>query len=444
MEQFFNYPEPPNNIDAEQTVLGSVLIRPSIISSVLEKIKTDYFYTPQHRELFAIMISLFTTGQKADIITVVNEAVRRKVFENNSEGNSYLAMLMEKVPSTSNIDSYCDIIAEKYYYRCLLNAAEEIIADVSEGSADAQELLDAAEQRIFDIRQGRTTNGLTHIKNAIYDAYDHLGKITGPDKDLYVGAKTGFHYLDAVTTGLNNSDLIIIGARPAMGKTAFALNIATYVAKNSSKDVAVFSLEMSKEQLATRMLSTESLVDSNKLRTGSISSDEWIRIAASAAKLSRISMYADDNAGITVQQLKAKLKHLKNLGLVVIDYLQLMSSNLKTDNRVVIISEITRQLKIMAKEFNVPVILLSQLTRESDKRTDKRPMISDLRESGSIEQDADIVLFLYRDSYYNKESEDVNISECIIAKNRHGSTGTVKLGWDGQYTRFSNLEIQGQ
>lgn len=444
MEQFLNQPEPPHSIDAEQTVLGSVLIRPSIISSVLEKIKIDYFYTPQHKELFEIMVSLFTAGQKADIITVVNEAVKRKVFENNAEGNSYIAMLMERVPSTSNIDSYCDIMSEKYYYRCLLEVAGGIISDVSEGSADAQELLDSVEQRIFNIRQGRNASGLTHIKDVIYDAYDHLGKITGPEKEKYLGAKTGFHYLDAVTTGLNNSDLIIIGARPAMGKTAFALNIATYVAKNSSKDVAVFSLEMSKEQLATRMLSTESLVDSNKLRSGNISSDEWIRIAASAAKLSRISMYADDTAGITVPQLKARLRRLTNLGLVVIDYLQLMSSPLKTDNRVVIISEITRQLKIMAKELNVPVILLSQLSRESDKRTDKRPMISDLRESGSIEQDADIVLFLYRDNYYNKDSDEANISECIIAKNRHGSTGTVKLGWDGQYTRFSNLETQGQ
>ncbi len=442
MEQFFinNNLELPHSIDAEQTVLGSVLIKPEKLAVVLQKIKSEFFYTPQHQQIFSIMTALFTTGKKSDIITVVNESVKLKIFDDNSEGNAYLASIMNKVPSVSNVESYCDIIAEKYYARSLLNIANEIISDISSGNYNAQDLLDSAEQKIFDIRQGKDVKGLTHIKEVVYESYDHLSKITGPDKESYLGARTGFHLLDMITTGLNKSDLILIGARPAMGKTAFALNIATNVAKKLGKEVAIFSLEMSKEQLATRMLSSEALVDSNKLRSGFISNDDWFRLASTADRLTHLPMYIDDTAGITVQQLKAKLRRMKNLGLVVIDYLQLMSSALKTDNRVVIISEITRQLKIMAKELNVPVILLSQLSRESDKRTDKRPMLSDLRESGSIEQDADIVLFLYRDAYYNKESEDINISECIVAKNRHGETGTVKMGWDGQYTRFSNLE----
>lgn len=434
----------PNSIEAEQSVLGAILIKSSVLSIVLDKIKSDYFYNQQHKAIFEVMISLFTSGRKADVITVAHATVQEKIFENSQEANEYLAALMNKVPSISNIESYCDILAEKYYARSLLDVANTIISDITNGSYNSQNLLDSAEQSIFDIRQGKDVKGLTHIKNVIYESYEHLAKITGPDKDKYLGARTGFHYLDAITTGLNKSDLILIGARPAMGKTAFALNIATNVAKKSGKDVAVFSLEMSKEQLATRMLSTEALVDSNKLRSGFLNSDDWIRLASSAERLCRISMYIDDTAGITVPHLKSKLRRMKNLGLVVIDYLQLMSSAIKSDNRVVIISEITRQLKIMAKELDVPVILLSQLSRESDKRTDKRPMLSDLRESGSIEQDADIVLFLYRDAYYNKDSEEINISECIVAKNRHGETGTVKLGWDGQYTRFSNLETQGQ
>jgi replicative DNA helicase len=445
MEQFLKNTEPPHSIDAEQTVLGAILIKPSVISVVVEKIKSEFFYNSQHKQIFSIMLSLFTSGNRIDIITIVNEAVKRKIFEDNNEGNTYFASIMNKVPSVSNVESYCNIIAEKYYARSLLDIANNIITDVSDGNYDAQNLLDSTEQDIYNIRQGRSTRGLIHIKDVVYESYDRLSKITGAEKEKYLGAKTGFHLLDTITTGLNKSDLILIGARPAMGKTAFAINIATNVAKKFHKDVAIFSLEMSREQLATRMLSTESLVESNKLRSGFLSSDDWIRIASAADRLTHLQMYIDDTAGITVQQMKAKLRNMKSLGLVVIDYLQLMSSTSRSDNRVTVVSEITRQLKIMAKELNVPVILLSQLSRESEKRNDKRPVLSDLRESGSIEQDADIVLFLYRDAYYNKgEDANINISECIIAKNRHGETGTVKLGWDGQYTRFSNLETQGQ
>lgn len=432
--------EMPYSIDAEQSVLGTILIDPSLIADVLERIKPESFYTENHKRLFQIMIRMFSDGSNTDIITVLNKAVEEKIFENALEGRKYLFAIMENVPSKANIDDYCNIVAEKYYARSLANVAQEIISLISSGNYESQTLLDVAEQKIYDIRQGKDITGLTPINSVITETYDRLSKITGPDKEKYLGAKTGFTYLDTVITGLNKSDLILIAARPGMGKTSFALNIASNVSRHSNKDVAVFSLEMSKEQLATRLLSTEALVDSNKLRSGHLSKNDWLRLANSADTLSRLTLFIDDTAAITVQQMKAKLRRVKNLGLVVIDYLQLMTSSLKTDNRVAIISEITRQLKIMAKEMDVPIILLSQLSRGPESRTDKRPMLSDLRESGSIEQDADIVMFLYRDAYYNKESAQPNISECIVAKNRHGDTGTIELIWDGQFTRFANKE----
>ena len=433
--------ELPHSIEAEQSILGAVLADPSTLSIVVEKIKPEYFYSEQHRALYSIILRMFTSGSAADIITVLNEAEKLHIFDSASEGRRYLANLADILPSTANIESYCRIVAEKYYIRSLSYAARGILQEIQSGEHNAQLLLDSAEQKIYDIRQGRNIQGLIPIGDAISEAYDRLGKIAGPDKEKYIGARTGFTYLDAITSGLNKSDLIIIAARPGMGKTSFAMNIATNVARHSDKDVVVFNLEMSREQLATRLLSTEALVDSNCLRNGRISGDDWVRLATSAGYLRGVHLYIDDTASMTVPQMKAKLRRTKNLGLVIIDYLQLMESTTKSDNRVVVISEITRQLKVMAKELNVPVILLSQLSRSVESRTDKRPMLSDLRESGSIEQDADIVLFLYRDAYYNKESTRQNISECRVEKNRHGETGTVELIWDGQYTRFSNPDF---
>ena len=434
--------ELPYSLEAEQTILGAILIDASVLSIVLEKVKPDSFFNEQHRALFQIMLQMFTSGEKADIITVLNAAMAEHIFDTAAEGRAYLGALVNLVPSVANIESYCNIVAEKYYIRSLAFVARSILQDIQTGEQDAQMLMDAAEQRIFDIRKGKDTQGLVKLGDAICEAYDHIGKIAGPDKEKYIGARTGFKYLDTITSGLNKSDLILIAARPGMGKTSFAMNIAANVARRGDREVAVFSLEMSKEQLATRLLSTEALVDSNKLRSGFLTNDDWVRLATSAGVLSGLPMYIDDTAGITAQQIKAKLRRMKNVGLVVIDYLQLMTSTLRTDNRVLVISEITRQLKIMAKELDIPVILLSQLSRGPESRNDKRPMLSDLRESGSIEQDADIVLFLYRDAYYNKESPTPNISECIIAKNRHGETGTVQMVWDGQFTRFSNMEMQ--
>ena len=431
----------PHSIEAEQSVIGAVLSDPSALATVIEKVRPEYFYSDQHRAIYTIIVRMFTSGQPVDIVTVLNEAEKLHIFESSAEGRRYLAEIGNTLPSTANIESYCRIVADKYYIRSLGIAARMILDDIQSGEQDSTLLLDAAEQKIYDIRQGRDVQGLIPLKTAITEAYERLGALNGPDRDKFIGARTGFSLLDSITSGLNKSDLIIIAARPGMGKTSFAMNIATNVARRSGdKEVVTFNLEMSKEQLATRILSTEALVDSNSLRNGRISGDDWVKLATSAGYLSTLPLYIDDTASMTVQQMKAKLRRTKNLGLVIIDYLQLMESTSRSDNRVVVISEITRQLKVMAKELNVPVILLSQLSRAVESRTDKRPMLSDLRESGSIEQDADIVLFLYRDAYYNKESQRQNISECIVAKNRHGETGTVELIWDGQYTRFSNPE----
>ena len=441
-ENTFTDQEMPYSLDAEQTVLGAILIDSDVIATVLETVKPEMFYIDQHRALFTIMMQMFAAGTtKADVVTVLNEAVAQHIFETAAEGRTYLANLVNMVPSVSSVDNYCKIVSAKYYIRSLAEAARDILSQIGSGETDASLLLDSAEQKIFDIRQGRNTGGLTPIPEIVSDTYMHIGQLAGPDREQYLGIRSGFSHLDAVTSGLNKSDLILIAARPAMGKTAFALNIAEHVA-NSQKDkqVCIFSLEMPREQLVSRLLSSAAQVDSHKLRSGYLNGDEWVRLAAGATYLNGLPIYIDDTASITVQQIKAKLRRMKNLGLVVIDYLGLIATTLRTENRVQIVGEITRQLKIMAKELEVPIILLSQLSRGPESRTDKRPMLSDLRESGSIEQDADIVMFLYRDAYYNKDNANQNEAECIVAKNRHGETGTIKLAWDGKFTRFTTLE----
>lgn len=432
------------SLEAEQTVLGALLIEPGTISDVLEIIKADYFYNDNHKKLFEIFVNKFTLGQKADLITVLDEAVAQGIFESNSVGKVYLSNIMRDVPSVHNIASYCKIIKDKYEKRALVSAMQEIASAAADGQADSATLLDLAEQKIYDIRNGKETQGLAKIDEVLVQTFDTLKNLSGEDRDKYLGAKSGFGDLDNMLTGLNKSDLLVVAARPGMGKTAFALNVAANVChKDLTKKVVIFSLEMSKEQLVTRMLASESRVQSQNLKTGRIAADEWERLASGAGILAQMQIYLSDMGGITVPQMKARLRRIKDLGLVVIDYLQLMeSATIKGDNRVAIVSEITRQLKLMAKELNVPVIVLSQLARGPESRTDHRPLLSDLRESGSIEQDADIVLFLYRDAYYNKESEQQNLSECIVAKNRHGETGMVPLVWDGQYTRFSSAERQ--
>lgn len=437
--------ELPYNLEAEQTVLGALLLDPESLSVAMNYIKPESFYVSKHRDLFAIIIRLFSLGVNADIITVINEAVKDGIFESSTAGKEYLAAVMEGVPTTKNIESYCKIVEEKYYTRSLITSAKEIIEAASAGQESAQQLLDFAEQKIYDIRKGKSVDGLVKIDEVVLEAYDELGRKSGPDKELYVGAKSGFADLDHVITGLSRSDLIIVAARPAMGKSVFALNLAANFARhNKDSEAVIFSLEMSKEQNVTRMLPSESLVELDYLMKGNISGDQWTKLAQGAERLSGMNIYLDDTAGITVPQMKAKLRRLKRPGLVIIDYLQLMNSSRRIENRVNEISEITRQLKLMAKELDIPVITLSQLSRAVESRTDKRPMLSDLRESGSIEQDADIVMFLYRDAYYNKDTPDPTIAECIVAKNRHGETGTVNLRFSGQYQLFTGVSRQAE
>ena len=353
------------------------------------------------------------------------------------------------MPSISNVESYARIVRDKYDIRTLITTAREIMEEAADGTADAATLLDSAEQRIFDIRRGKNMQGLQRIDEIIIQTLDRLDLLNSPDSDQYKGVPTGIKELDDTITGLNRSDLILLAARPGMGKTSFALNIARHAAVKADKRVAFFSLEMTKEQLVSRLLSTEALVGGTKLRTGKLTEEEWVRLIEGGDILSKTQMYFDDSSGITVPEMKAKLRRLKDVDLVVIDYLQLMSGSTKRSgdgNRVQEISEITRNLKIMAKELNVPVLTLSQLSRASEQRTTHRPMLSDLRDSGSIEQDADIVLFLYREDYYASadapgESEDRNSGECIVAKNRHGETKTVPLHWQGEFMRFTAQEV---
>lgn len=432
----------PYSLEAEQSVLGGLLLEPENISLVLEYIsRPEMFYRRQHRELFSVLINMFNMNKTIDFVTVLDEADRIGVFESSESAKMYLVQLMEFVPTTANIVEYCKIVQEKYYIRMLMIACTEIVERAGEGEVDAKQLLELAEQKIYDIRQGKDSSAMAKIDTVIIETYDKLLKLTGEDKEQYQGLKTGFSRLDMLLGGLNKSDLILIAARPGVGKSSFAMNIAINVAKRYKKDVAIFSLEMSNEQLVLRALSSEAKIHNEKLRIGNLTPDEWVNLASTADILSKTHMYFDDSAGITATEMKAKLMRLKDLGLVVIDYLQLMESGGRSDNRVQEISKITRNLKIMAKELNVPVILLSQLSRAAEQRTDHRPMLSDLRDSGSIEQDADSVLFLSRKSYYEDDPDSKTEAQCIIAKNRHGSTGEIDIRWLGEFTRFEDVDF---
>lgn len=437
----------PFSPEAEQSVLGAILLDSSCLDRVTEFLpRPDYFYQVNNALIYEVMLDLFTTGRPVDFVTVLEQLKQNDSFDESS-GKVYLMQLAQIVPSISNVESYAKIVRDKYDVRTLILAAREILEDASQGAADASTLLDSAEQRIFDIRRGKNMQGLQPLNEVIIETFDRLDRLNSPDRDLYKGIPTGIRELDDTITGLNRSDLIILAARPGMGKTSFALNIARHAAVTAQKRVAFFSLEMAREQLASRLLSTESLVSGTKLRTGELNDGEWARLIEGGDILSKASIYLDDNSSITVPEMKAKIRRLKNVDLVIIDYLQLMNSAKRIDNRVQEISEITRNLKIMAKELNIPVIALSQLARGSEKRTEHRPVLSDLRDSGSIEQDADIVLFLYRENYYQndadapKEDEDMNSGECIVAKNRHGEIKTVPLHWQGEFMRFTSQEL---
>ena len=437
----------PFDSEAEQAVLGDILLDSECISKVAVILpKEDYFYVDIHKLIYKAMLELFTDGKTIDFITIIEKLKTFRSFDETT-GRTYVIGLVESAISPENAEVYADIVRKKYDTRALIEASRRTIEEASDGYQEPDVLIDAAEQRIFDIRQGKSIQGLQHISEVIQETYDRLDKLNSVDNDEMKPISTGIKGIDNYITGLNRSDLILLAARPGMGKTSFALNIARSAFVTQKKKVAFFSLEMSKEQLASRLLSTEAMIDSKKIKTGKLSEDEWSRLIQAGDVLSGSELYLDDTPSITVPAMKAKLRRLKGVSLVIIDYLQLMQSGKRIENRVQEVSDMTRNLKILAKELNVPVITLSQLSRQSEQRADHRPQLSDLRESGSIEQDADIVLFLYREDYYNdhsdnndEETTDKNSGECIIAKNRHGEMGSVALHWRGEFMRFTAKE----
>lgn len=439
----------PYSLEAEQAVLGCVLTEPDCITQVLILLKSEHFYLPQHQAIFNIMQKIDALGGKVDPLVVLEQLKTDNVYD-DAGGKNYLYQLAQSVPSTQNVESYCKIVKEKYYIRTLINVSKQIIEDASGTDNEADLLLDSAEQKIYDIRQGKVSKGPTRIGDIIInEVYDKLQKLSSADSDQYKGYTTGFTDLDRSITGLNKSDLVIIGARPAMGKTSLALNMARNTAMLGKKKVVFFSLEMTKEQLAQRVLATEARVESTKMRTGNITSDEWARLATATSLLSGCELYFDDTSNMTVPEMKSRIRRLRDVDAVFVDYLQLMKSGQRVENRVQEVSEITRNLKLMAKDLNIPVVVLAQLARSTEGRgKSHKPQLSDLRESGSIEQDADIVIMLYRKEYYTddegeipeEEKPAINEAEFIISKNRHGPTNTVKVAWNGDYTLFSNLE----
>ena len=442
----------PYSVEAEQAVIGSIIIDPNCFKDIAVNMKSDFFYIPQHKEIYKTLASMYELSQTIDLVSLLEKLKKNGVYD-DAGGKAYLTQLVQTVPTSANVLTYAAIVRDRYYARALMTAAQDIIKDINEDSEDADKLISAAEQKIYDIRQGREVSGLTHIKSVIEnETYERLNKMSNPEtRGDYIGIPTGLGELDKMITGLNKSDLLILGARPGMGKTAFALNIARNVAVNEKKTVCFFSLEMTRDQLAQRMLSSEAGIPSAKLRTGDLDTDEWTRLAQAGDVLSKAQIYFDETSGITVQEMKAKLLRMKKVDLVVVDYLGLMKSAKKTENRVQEVSEITRNLKIMAKDLKIPLLVCAQLSRGTEgKGGSHKPALADLRESGSIEQDADIVMFLYREKYYDNEKKDdedkgdPNKAECIVAKNRHGEIGSVDLYWNGQFTRFTSLDVYRQ
>ena len=430
----------PCALEAEQSVLGSILIDPNCFADLTEIIHADDFYLDEHGEIFYAMQDLFAKSREIDLVTLIDTLVSRGIY-NEEESKKYIKVIAETVPSAANVLDYAKIVREKSLLRSLIGAADEIRETAFSAQGDVKDIIDSAEAKVFSIAQGSESKGFVHIREAISRTYERLD-LLARDKDAASGTPTGFSALDRTIVGLGEGDLVLIGARPGMGKTSFAMNIATNIAKSSQKNVCVFSLEMSAEQLASRMLSSEALVDSYAIRSGNLTTDQYKKLADAAADLSESNILIDDTTGITVTRMKAKLRRVKNLGLVVVDYLQLMQGERNGDNRVLEVGDISRGLKILAKELKIPVICCAQLSRGPESRTDKRPMLSDLRDSGAIEQDAYIVMFLYRDEYYKAPGDgEQSVAECIVAKNRHGSTGTVKLGWIGQFTKFITQDL---
>ena len=430
----------PQSLEAEQAVLGSILIDSRCVAEVIGILKPEDFYLEQNREIYETVYTMFNFSETIDPVTVLDKLKELGYYHDNSK--EYVMQLMEITPTAANVVRYANIVQEKSMLRGLGQAAGDISEMVYEQTGTAGEILETAEKKIYALRKGERGDSLEHIGTTLHKVFDRLDELSQSDSAI-AGMSTGLKDLDSKINGLNKSDLLLIAARPAMGKSAFALNIGANVAHTYKKTVAIFNLEMSREQLAMRLLANKSYVELQKLATGKLTDEEWTKLCMASDELSRMDIRIDDNPTVTVADINAKCRRLDNLGLIIIDYLQLMQGSgygKNSETRVVVVGEISRSLKIMAKELNVPVICLSQLSRAVESRTDKRPILSDLRESGAIEQDADSVMFIYRDEYYNPNTEDKGIAECIVAKNRHGETGAVKLQWIGQYQSFADRE----
>lgn len=432
----------PCSLSAERALLGAILIDPNAINDIAATIGPDDFYVQEHKQIYCAMRELFDASQEIDPVTLIDTLVHKGVYE-KAGGETYIRSLLDATPGAMNVADYTRIVKEESTRRRII----EVCHEISEISYAEQEgvahVLDLAQSRFTEIAQGRDSRSFRHIRDVLRDVLENLHRLQ-IDKNANNGIPTGFSGVDKLLVGMGDSDLILVGARPGMGKTAFALNVATNVALSSGKKVCLFSLEMSAEQLASRMIASEALVDSYSLRSGQLQPEDWKNIADASMRLSATDILIDDTSGITVTAMKAKLRRVENLGLVVIDYLGLMESEQHYDNRALEVSVISRGLKLMAKELRVPILCCAQLNRGAEGRTDKRPQLSDLRDSGAIEQDADVVMFLYRDEYYNSsrdpDQKEGNIAEVIIQKNRHGSTGNVKMGWLGTYTKFRTID----
>ena len=433
----------PHSTEAEQAVLGSMLIDPRCVPEVIDKLRPDDFYLQQNRDIYETIYSMFNYSMTIDPVTVLENMKQNGVYDEN-QSRGYLLQLMDTTPTAANVKEYIDILKDNTLQRRVAETAGDLLAMVRQGSDTGQDILEAAEQRIYAIRQGRSAQGLEPLSKILVDVFDQLQELSMSGSEV-PGMATGFGDLDRTLTGFHGSELILLAARPGMGKTSFALNVLLHAGKFSGKSVVFFSLEMSREQLATRLISSEAFLDNKKLMTGKLSPDDWDKVTLASTALAHTKIYIDDNPSLSVADMNAKCRRIEDLGMVVIDYLQLMQSSGSTtryagENRQQVVADISRALKIMAKELHVPVLCLSQLSRANESRSDKRPMLSDLRESGAIEQDADVVMFLYRDDYYNKDSDKRNQAECIIAKNRRGETTTIPLQWLPEFTAFSSVE----
>jgi len=431
---------PPHSIEAEQSVLGSMLLDRDAIATASEILQDVDFYRPDHKAIFEAIVELYNKNDAVDLVTLKNKIEENGVLEQVG-GLKYLSRLATSVPTSVHIKEYAKIVEEKAILRRLIKVSQNISDLGYEGQEDLDVIMNTAEKDVFSLMQNRRTEDFSHIKDILLDSFDKIEAISA-NQETVTGIATGFIDLDYKTSGLQPSDMVLIAARPSMGKTAFALNIVQHAALREQIPTAVFSLEMSKEQLVNRMLCVEAMVDAQKLRTGTLEKDDWVKIARAMGDLSEAPIYIDDTPGISMMDMRAKCRKLKlekGLGLIAVDYIQLMSGSGKNESRQQEISQISRDIKSLAREMQAPVIALSQLSRAPEARADHRPMLSDLRESGAIEQDADVVMFLYRDEYYHPDTEAKNQAELIIAKQRNGPTGTVNLAWLGQFTKFANL-----